>query len=495
MSLFAGDCVELRALLLSYGVEISAYNDKANKQLTQYILTEYPNRQVTCTAQTGWMGKCFVLPDAVIGADSDKYAYQAEGGGAGAYACRGSLGGWRDSVAKLAVGNPILALAISAAFAGSLLRGLNAHSRGLHYWGDSSRGKSTALYAACSVWGGDRYCRSWRATANGLEAAGNLFNDALLALDEISECNPKDVGEVVYLLGNGQGKARADRTGHARPVTRFRVFVLSNGEVPISTAMEEAGRRAKAGQSVRLLDIRATTRTYGAFDTLHGYGNGAALAGAINKAVTEHCGYAGREFIARLVADDQSQIASQLETTKAHPHFSRGDDGQLRRAAETLAICALAGELATSYGITGWAVGEATKAALVGLDLWHAGRGNTGSAETAQILDQVSRFIELHGDSRFSAKGDNTGNTIRDRAGWWMFDDAGVTKLYLLNKAGLAEAVRGFDLRRAIEALISVGAMARAESGKSSQTHKIAGVVHRLYAIDPSKLTEGVRHE
>ena len=88
-----------------------------------------------------------------------------------------------------------------------------AESGGFHLVGNSSTGKTTLIEAACSVWGGPAFKRSWRATANGIEGAAALFNDCLLALDEISECDPREVGAIVYALGNGVGKQRASRTG------------------------------------------------------------------------------------------------------------------------------------------------------------------------------------------------------------------------------------------------------------------------------------------
>ena len=107
--------------------------------------------------------------------------------------------------------------------------------------GDSSTGKTTIIEIACATWGRPNFRRSWRATANGMEGAAALFNDCLLALDEISECEPKEVGAIVYALGNGRGKQRANRTGNSRSVTRWRRVVLSSGEPTIGTAMAEGG--------------------------------------------------------------------------------------------------------------------------------------------------------------------------------------------------------------------------------------------------------------
>ena len=108
-----------------------------------------------------------------------------------------------------------------------------------------------------------------------MEGAAALFNDCLLALDEISECDPREVGAIIYALGNGTGKQRASRSGSARGVTRWKCLVLSNGERTIATAMQEGGHRAKAGQAVRLLDI-PVAQAHGAWDDLHGATSGAA---------------------------------------------------------------------------------------------------------------------------------------------------------------------------------------------------------------------------
>jgi Domain of unknown function (DUF927) len=52
-----------------------------------------------------------------------------------------------------------------------------------------------------------------------MEGVAALFNDNLLAFDEISQCSPHDVGKIVYSLANGVGKQRTSRTG-ARVVSR-----------------------------------------------------------------------------------------------------------------------------------------------------------------------------------------------------------------------------------------------------------------------------------
>jgi putative DNA primase/helicase len=222
---------------------------------------------VRCALQVGWCGDAFVLSDQVIGSRAAGVIFQSGERGHDEHTRAGTLAGWRSEIAARAVGNPLLMLALSVSFTGPMLARCNAEGGGIHLVGDSSTGKTTAIEAACSTWGGPSFRRSWRATANGMEGAAALFNDCLLALDEISECDPREVGTIVYALSNGRGKQRASRTGNARSVTRWRSFVLSSGERTLATHMMEGGHRAKAGQSVRLLDLPAARR-FGAWDEL-----------------------------------------------------------------------------------------------------------------------------------------------------------------------------------------------------------------------------------
>jgi putative DNA primase/helicase len=54
---------------------------------------------------------------------------------------------------------------------GALLKPTHQEGGGFHIYGDSSKGKSTGMAVACSVFGDETFKQSWRATSNGLEAA------------------------------------------------------------------------------------------------------------------------------------------------------------------------------------------------------------------------------------------------------------------------------------------------------------------------------------
>lgn len=476
---------DLRGELLSMGVEI---NPTAKFLLANYLQDKPPKRRMRCALQVGWCDDSFVLPDAVIGPKASGVIFQTGERGHDEHTKAGTLDGWRAEIAARAAGNPLLALALSASFAGPLLARCNAEGGGVHFVGDSSTGKTTAIEAACSTWGGPNYRRSWRATANGMEGAAALFNDCLLALDEISECDPKEVGAIVYALGNGRGKQRASRSGAARGVVRWRCFVLSSGERTIGTTMQEGGHRAKAGQSVRLLDIPAA-RAFGLFDTVHGMASGAALSDAIKRAAVIHHGHAGRAFLERLTRDGRD-FCALLERIKALPEFAaEGGEGQDKRAAGRFALLALAGEVATEYGLTGWPEGEAIKAAADAFTAWRAIRGR-GNDERRQIVERVSGFLERHGDGRFSNADSDHETSIRDRAGWWQ--NAMGSRTYLFTAEGLREAVKGFDFKRALDVLQEVGVIPTpGADGKRARFYRIGGRGVKLYPVQADKLTGG----
>ncbi|HJV26320.1 MAG TPA: DUF927 domain-containing protein [Aromatoleum sp.] len=482
MELLKGDGSELRGELLAMGLVI---DPTARNLLARYLQDNTPQKRVRCTLQVGWCGDVFVLPDAVIGPDADAVIFQSGERAHEEHGQGGTLEGWRTQVAARAVGNPLLLLALSGAFAGPLLKRTNTEGGGLHFVGDSSTGKTTLLEGACSVWGGPGYRRSWRATANGMEGAAVLFNDCLLALDEISECDPREVGAIVYSLGNGRGKQRANRTGTARAVTRWAAFIISTGERTIATTMQEGGQRTKAGQSVRLLNVPAG-RPFGCFDALHDMPSGTALSDAIKREAALHYGRAGRAFLER-VTHDTRDLAERLERIKALPPFNAPDaEGQDKRAASRFALLALAGELATEYGVTGWPEGASIDAAVIGFAAWRSMRG-TGNDERREILDRVALFIERHGDSRFSNRMDE-GAVVRDRAGWWRADDQG-GRLYLFNSGGLREALKGFDFMRALDVLEVCGAIPKGNAkGERSRPENIGGRKVRVYAVRANAL-------
>lgn len=482
--MIVSDGPELRKMLAGMHLYI---NPDHGRELNRYIAQQHTKKRLLAASTVGWHGDTFVMPDGNIGPNADGIVLQSSASITSRFSRAGLLAGWRDTVAAMAAGNPLLTLAISAAFAGPLLRKVGLQGGGMHFYGDSSTGKTKLLSAACSVWGsGDSsagFMRNWNATANGMEAASVSFNDCLMALDEIKQCDPREVGKIVYAISNGQGKQRMTRDAAARESYQWRVFLLSNGERTMQAIMAEARKDVHAGQEIRMLELHVN-RKYGAWDCLRRWGSGAEFSDALYKATIENYGHAGPAFIEKLSNDKRELKLPEIDVSGA-------DGGQAVRAADRFRLVALAGELATEYGLTGWEPGEATAAASECYRKWLEGREG-GNAERRQILEAVADFIDLHGNSRrFPDLTEKVikHNDVRDaqnQAGWRKKDSDAVT--YLFSSAGLKEALQGFDFKPAIEVLRAAGVLI---PGKPDNQHRVRVPDGSgwFYKIRPDKLS------
>ena len=134
-------------------------------------------------------------------------------GMSGPYGRRGTLEDWKNSVGALATRHRLLRFSIATAFAGALLSLGGFESGVFHLYGRSSEGKTTCLRCGASVWGSGAdggYVRTWRATANGLEANLAGACDTLLPLDEVGQAEGKEIGQALY--GDVWDRQGADAT-------------------------------------------------------------------------------------------------------------------------------------------------------------------------------------------------------------------------------------------------------------------------------------------
>ncbi len=405
-----------------------------------------------------------MLPRETLGDDGERIVFQTDGTVENTFRQRGTVEQWREQVARLCIGNSRLAFTVSCAFAGPMLRPAGIESGGFHLRGDSSGGKTTALRVAASVYGGHGYMQRWRATDNALEAIAAQHCDGLLILDELAQVDSRTAGECAYMLANETSKARSTRTGQARPRLTWRLLFLSAGEIGLAAHMAEGGKRARAGQELRMADVPADAGAgLGIFEDLNGYEHGAALAQHLTKATEAQHGTAGRAFLEWAVSHTDTLRESMRGGVDrlAEKWIPEAASGQVQRVGRRFAVAATAGELATQAGMTGWPEGEAERAALACFNAWLASRGGIGNAEDAQMIRQVRQFFESHGEGRFTswdrAADDHAPKTLQ-RAGFRKAtaDATGNVEgwtFYVLTETFRAEVCAGFDPKAVLRIL------------------------------------------
>jgi putative DNA primase/helicase len=477
--LLAGKPEAIISVLRNKGLRISLH---AHPLVISYIAMQEPSARRIAATTTGWYGpELFVTPTGNIG--NTDAIYQSENAMDGDYGQAGTLSAWCKGIAAILPGNPLLQLGIGTALAAPLLAPLMLTGGGFHLQGDSSNGKTTIVYCASSVWGhGSNFTLKWNATANGLEGIAALRNDCMLALDELGQADGSYVGDVVYGVADGIGKQRAGRTSTATKVRRWRVMLLSSGEITLESKMAENGKRIRAGQEVRLITVPAN-RTHGAWDDIHGFENGANLSDSLRRISTSDYGHAGPAFVLKLI---QSKI---LQTLPVKIECIRSkfpaEPGQSTRVAERFALVALALELAVDFGLLPMIGGDATNSMIDLFKDWQRGRSK-GPSEDSQILKAIRDFIDRHGGSRFEPI--KTGGAhVRDRVGYHEETAAGIT--YLFTRSGLEEATHGFELERVIRALRSANALFKHDKGRAQITKRVPDKSKlKLYWINPAHL-------
>jgi putative DNA primase/helicase len=476
--MLAADAGSVWAMLMDGGLFVAS-GIKARNKLADFLSRVEADRRALAADRPGWHGPLFVLPHIVYGEGAgERVVFQGDNSLPGACGSMGTLLEWRNRVASHAIGNSRLAVALASAFVGPLLALIDGEGGGLHFVGDTSTGKTTALRAAASVWGPPaKRVLSWRATANGLEGVAMAHSETFLCLDEMGQLDGREAGAAAYMLANGQGKARMKAAGGMRQLPTWRLMFLSTGETGLAALSLAAGKTTAAGQEVRILELPADAGVgLGIWEALHDFDDGKALSDAINDAAASEYGMAAPSYLAWLVTDPEAakvlarNVMARFETRVV----PIGASGMVRRAGRRFALLAAAGELARLAGVLPWPEGEAEVSAQRMFEAWTTARGGLGSSEEAQSVQAVRDFIERN-PARFEQWDVIDEHQLRptiNRAGWFRMD--GEEREYLLLAVAWKEiaAVAGLDPRRVSKALIARGQLLRGSDGKTSQSLK-----------------------
>jgi len=378
---------------------------------------------------------------------------------------------------------------------------------GFHFCGLSSTGKTTALRVAGSVWGGGGehgFIDTWRATANGLEARAALHNHALLCLDEISQVSEKDVGDVIYLLGNGTAKSRMTKTIAARPALNFRLLYLSTGERTLSEMMKSAGKHSKAGQELRLTEIPAdAAKGMGIFEALHGVKAPDQLARELSDASAQYYGTAIRAFLNRLVPErgQACDYVRRVQQQFIKTYVTTDAAGEVYRVAASFGLVAGAGELATAYGVTKWKEGVSRRAAVACFQDWLLARGSTGPLDVERGLQEVVEFVTQNHTRFHNLREDpSTWPRLQNSPGYRKKQGSGDPNsgwtYYIHTKVFREEICGPYDYRAVYKAMIDRH-WARTSKGRSlAYAKNIKGVgFGRYFVVLPAALQGDEDHD
>jgi len=487
---------EYRQILLSMGVDI---HPTGTTKLPEYFIAANPSERALCVNTIGWHGDVFVLPGKSYGKSDERVILQnTDILKISPYATKGTLFDWQRNIGNKCVGNSRLILAASAALTGPFLDALKLENGGFHFRGESSTGKTKVLTIGASMWGGKAMVKQWKSTGNAIEGTAREHSYTGLFLDELSQVSSHEAGDVIYTLGNGQAKARANVNGDTKSIANWRLLFLSTGEISLADHIATSGGKIKAGQEVRLLDIPSDAGAgMGVFETIHGADSPASFANNLQNFSETYYGTPADTLLTKLTQLGELNRASTF-ILKAQEEFvqhcvPKDSHGQISRAASRFGAVAGVGEYCISIGILPWETGQANWGVSKCFAAWLESRGDNTASEDIRALAQVREFIERNGESRFTlmqATGieeNNIGYRTINRAGFRRVLNDGSTEYWVLPEMFKSEMCEGFDPILVKRVLSDNGYLELDRAGKSSITKRVPGAGNmRVYVIKPA---------
>ncbi len=476
--------------LANAGVEICPRGEKV---VVDFIRGCRPLQRDLLVSECGYVdGRwIYVFPNQVIGGSGEErilYRPEMNSPTEKSICSSGTLDEWQENVALPAKGNPLLIFSILTALSSPMLRILELDGGGFNIYGQSSRGKTTALMAASSCFGngsdpassGNSYIRRWNVTSNAVEALGAAHNDSFLALDELGSGPDKGFDALVYNLTGGQGKAAMNSSRNLREQRTWTCHILSSGEVSFRSKIEAGGGRVMAGQMIRMIDLPVGDSII--LET-HGL-DPAEFVNKLKKACSTYYGTAGPDFITQLLGylkedeEVRSELLRELEkhTSELTPD---GIQPEQARGLRRFGLLAVTGIAAIQLEVLPFTEDEVLASVKYARDCWLAGSMNDVSDTDRAIQALRSFIISNHsvfvGTRNGLSKTSNIKGFINVEMGWYLFDGK-----------QLKTAIGGYDIKVTLRALRDKNLLVIHEPGRMKIKQKIARLGDqwiRFYAV------------
>ncbi|MFD8797240.1 DUF927 domain-containing protein [Streptomyces atroolivaceus] len=428
----------------------------------------------------GWQDDGTFISSPTEGIKVDT-AFEEQRGPARAHAPKGTLSAWQSTIGKLE-NYPVPRVAVAAALAAPLLRPLGLNSFTLDISSRSTKGKTTALQCALSVWADPSEHASamsnWRTTLYAIEKRLNLVRGIITVFDEtMAVTDDSLIDEVLYQLPMNHGKARSGGAfGNMLP---WETILLSSGERPALSFTTSQG---------------AAARILGTTIAPFGEGGGPTAAAAREGVLANH-GHAGPEFV-RYILSGLAQPKGREKLKEHHRSLVdefRGDGDMTNRRAPMVAALVLAETLACRRGLLPYEP--------LGHDVW---RGlftahNRTDNRPEMAMDVLREYVAGHSHELYTASRAAMGERP-PFSGWLgvISLDKGVAKVAMLPERVrkiLAEA--GYSLDAVVGSWVDAGYLETLKSQRPAHLvpRRFDGARAKCLAFTPEGLPFGEQDE
>ena len=478
---------QVRDALIDSGYWLEPY-PQSWPRLQRYLLQEIVKAPAgICVDTTGWHDGVYVTQDWSVGTNSEPYYYAGQLNDS-MLKSAGTSAQWQSQVGALCIGNPLMVFVVGVALSAPLLHPAAVENGIFHLVGPSSSGKTSLLELAASVYS-DRSCvRSWISTANGLAAVAAEQHDMLLALDESGLARPEDVDIAVYHIVAGTSKLRATESGALARPSHWRTLALSSGEVWLSEVFESLGKRPKAGQQIRLVEIPVFGR-FGTFDALHRFQRPQLFVDHLKLQTSRYHGSLFPEWMNLLTSTDELAHYAKSEIQRLVDQWRTSNmSSQVIRVLQRFALVATALSLASRNYLVPWDEEESIDSVKQVWLQWLAARGHVMNAEEHQVLARLKVLLPKWEKALSPIGQQNTASLLG------YIRDVNGERQWLIDKS---QFLRQLDMpgqyMREIMPLLQRGWLTTNEPERATLKLMVQGKSRRFFALWPERIYAGMQ--
>lgn len=261
---------------------------------------------------------------------------------------KGNLEEWKYAPQMYKVLNqPLGQFAVCMSFAAPLMRFSPGEAKNclLSIWSaKSGMGKSRILSTAASVWGHpvrQFFSKSESSVARQRRLA--MLNNIPAFMDELTDMNEEDKARNVFIFLDGKEKNKLRSSGGEFVGTgTWNTCILTTANKPYRAALTEQFGETDA-RHMRIMEMECDFSNYDDKPEVRTYIN------ACNRAMEQNYGWAGPEFVYRLM--QQSERLVQLQSSIENWVVKQGFRSDERYRAYPIALTLQAGRWAVEYGL------------------------------------------------------------------------------------------------------------------------------------------------
>lgn len=166
------------------------------------------------------------------------------------FEAKGTLEEYANNVFSNITDSPVTLMMIYASCGSILLHDFDVEPFIVDVSGATSKGKTTALKVASSVWGTTDLISEWNTTKVNIERKASFLNSFPLYLDDSRKANPYMLSDIIYQFTGGREKGRGNKKSIEVEKT-WQNIMISTGE----TSLADSGKE-KGGIGARVLTLQ-----------------------------------------------------------------------------------------------------------------------------------------------------------------------------------------------------------------------------------------------